>query len=154
MTSLESLDFVDVLSHDEFRDIVQRYKPHRLVPLREALIAKSNDIQDQRLTPRSLKTNRDGTPMDEADYEDWSAKARTAQNCTDRQIQIVTETMRQPHNWGNGTLCEAIAVVMEIADCAPLSYSSGFSEEESACMSIVRHYLDSVNPQRSVSCTS
>ncbi len=145
----ENIDFVDVLSHDEFRDIIQRYKPHRLGPLREALIQKSNDIQDQRLTPNSLKTNRDGSPMDEIQYEDWSAKARTAQNCTDRQIQIVTETMRQPHNWGNGTLCEAIDLLYDMA----AQFTVTATCEESA-LKIVRHYLDSVTPNRSHACTS
>lgn len=144
------IDFVDVLSHDEFRDIVSRYKPHRLGPLRAALIEKSNDIQDQRLTPRSLKTNRDGTPMSEEEYEDWSAKARTAQNCTDRQIQIVTEQMRQPHNWGNGTLCEAIEHVWSMANMEldPMDVP-GFNS-----LRVLRHYLDSVNPQRSLACNS
>ena len=142
--TIESIEFVDVLSHDEFRDIISRYKPHRLGPLRDALIAKSNDIQDQRMTPRSQKTNRDGSLMDEIQYEDWSAKARTAQNCTDRQIQIVTEQMRQPHNWGNGTLCEAIEDLCDMVE------HDLIDPVELAPARIVRHYLGSVTRQRSI----
>jgi hypothetical protein len=145
---MESIEFVDVLSHDEFRDIIRRYKPHRLGPLRDALIAKSNDIQDQRLTPMSQKTNRDGSLMDDVEYEDWSAKARTAQNCTDRQIQIVTEQMRQPHNWGNGSLLDAMEdLCVNVED-------NGEDRELSPAARIVRHYLNSVNQQRSNECHS
>lgn len=141
------IQWIDVLSDSEFRNIISRYEPHRLGPLRAALIAKSNEIQDQRMTPRSMKVKRDGFPMNEVEYEDWSARARTAQDCTDRHIGIVTEQMRQPHNWGNGGLVDAIEDL-----CDQIEHALD-DPAELAPARIVRHYLDSVRP-RSQQCHS
>ncbi len=133
-------DWIEAISLEEFRGIVQRYDNRRTRRLRDALIGKAGIILGQLREDPAAKHTRDGHPMSRPQYDRWREGAEGALGFTEQQIQICNSIM-----WGQSMPPnQVLRILLDLAEDTDHP-----TPDEIAAMKIVRHHLNGANDGRS-----
>jgi hypothetical protein len=132
-----NLDWVTVMSIDEFRDTANRFDSGQLKKLRDDFVSKLRSLNEQILIPQSQKTNRYGDPVTPEEYEEWLAKIEKARRLTERQLEIVNSRILDVGFIGGMATSQVLRGLLDIID-----RDGPRDESDDNLIRIVEHYVN------------